>query len=202
MKSLLSLSICFFISFSALAQDGVPEIIVGNEFSNLLSKQQYSKKNISMKDENGDLTHKSLQDIDDELEDILKLVQAKNYERAYPMVAELSQWGVKEAQAIMGTMYMKGQHVEKSTELGLVWLGVAKEGNVHKPAKKSFDYVYSQLNDEQRKYMDQKVDAYIAKYGSEEQKFICKSRNVSGSNIRSKRCLKTPGTTSILYPLD
>ena len=203
MKTLLTTVLCFLVSYSAVAQESTPKnFTVGDEFPTVMNSLEYRNKNISMEAENGDITYKSLQELEEELEKSARWYQDKQYDRAYPAVSELSQWGVKEAQAILGSMYIQGEYVEQSIERGLAWLGVAKEGGTHKSARKSFDYVYTQLTKEQRQHMDKKIASYIAKYGSEEQNFRCKSRRVGGSNIPQRRCLKTPGSSSKLYPIE
>jgi hypothetical protein len=202
MKILFSMVLYFLVSYSVAAQESTPKnFTVGSEFSTMVDSLQYEKKNISMTAENGDVVSKSLQDLEEELKRGAGFYKVKDYKKAYPTISELSQWGVKEAQAILGDMYIKGEHVDQSIELGLAWLGVAKEGGTVRSARKSFDYVYNQLNDQQKAYMDTKISKHIAKYGAEAQNFSCKSRTVTGSNIPKTRCLKIPGSNSTLYPI-
>ena len=175
---------------------------VQDEFYKSLDDQEYDKKNITIVAENGDKYFKSLESIEAELNQGMKLYKDGSYEKAYTILSELSQWGIKDAQAILGNMFLKGEHVDKSVERGLAWLGVAKEDGMQKSAVESFDYIYQQLSAEHQTYMDQKIVAYIEKYGAEAQNFQCKSRQVIGSNLRENSCLKVAGSSSKLYPIE
>jgi len=203
MKNILLFAFFFFSASTGFSQENKPRnFTVTDEFSSVVNNTAYQKKNISITAENGDVTYKSLQDLEEELALAAKLYKSKQYAKAHPMIAELSQWGVKEAQAILGGMYIKGEHVDKSTDRGLAWLGVAKEAGTEKSAAKMYKYVYKQLNEPQQKYMDQRVASYIQMYGSEAQNFTCKKRRSASSNIPETRCIKALGSNSVLYPIE
>lgn len=162
---------------------------------------EYNDKNISITSADGIATFKSLRDLDDELKQGIEYYKANKYAEAYTVFSELSQWGVKEAQAILGGMFIQGQYVDRSTERGLAWLGVAKEVRTQRSASKMYKHVYKQLNAEQQKYIDQMVDSYIAKYGAKAQNVNCSRRTYAGSNIPETSCKKQPNSNSVLYPI-
>ena len=99
---------------------------VQDEFHQSIDDLDYNKKNISIISENGDEYFKSLEEIEFELNEGMKLYKKGEYEQAYVILSELSQWGIKDAQTVLGNMFIKGEHVDKSVERGLAWLGVAK----------------------------------------------------------------------------
>lgn len=202
MRNIFFLLIFLVAPFSAYSQEEKPKNFpVAGEFSTLTSSLEYSTKNIAMIGPDDQKTLKSLKEIDDDLGQGLDLYKRKKYEQAYPILSELAQWGIKDSQAILGTMYVKGEHVDQSIEQGLAWLGVASEKGSSKVAKSMFDYVYEQLNDDQKKHIDTKVDHYISMYGMKVQNISCKRKAESGSRIRKKICSKTPGSKSPLYAL-
>jgi len=185
------------------AQEVIPRNIrVQDEFTKSLDDQDEQKNNISILIEGGDMKYKTVLDLETDFYKGVRLYKANKYDQAYAIFAELSQWGIKDAQAILGNMFLNGEYVDKSTERGLAWLGVAKEGGMQQAAAESFDYVYKQLNKVQQVYIDQKVLTYIEKFGSEAQNMDCDSHYVAGSNIPEKRCIKVPGTRSMLYPIE
>ena len=125
----------------------------------------------------------------------------KNYREAFQRFSELSQFGLKEAQTMLGVMYLKGEYVEKSIERGLLWLGVAKEGGQEKKAAESFNYVYAQLSVEHKANIDKKLIEHIQKFGAEAQSVNCKRVSEAGSNITPIKCIKEQGSRTVMYPI-
>jgi len=205
MKALLLLLVLCFAS-PLWSQEGVPSEnlndVVSSELSTLINSTEYNSKNISVTAADDTKTFKSLRDLEEEFTKGAKFYQKEKYEKAYPIFAELSQWGIKSAQSLLGTMYIQGQHVGPSIERGLAWLGVANELGGYKSSKANFDYVYNQLNDEQKKIIDVKVQSYIAKFGAKTQNITCKKKKGLGSNIPVQACSKTPGSNSPLHSIE
>ena len=197
MKTTLFCLLLLSIAGTASAQSGI-----GNSNNAQLQKYvEYNEKNISITTADGVVAFKSLRDLDDELKEGIAFYKANKHAEAYTVFSELSQWGVKEAQAVLGGMYIQGQYVDRSTETGLAWLGVAKEVRTQRSASKMYKHVYKQLNAEQQKYIDQKVDSYIAKYGTKAQNVSCSRRTYAGSSIPETKCKKLPNSNSVLYPV-
>jgi hypothetical protein len=161
---------------------------------------EYNDKDISITSETGETTFKSLRDLDEELKEGIEYYQTDKFAEAYTIFSELSQWGIKEAQAVLGGMFIQGQYVDRSTEVGLAWLGVAKEARTQKSASKMYNHVYKQLNTQQQTYIDGVVGNYIDKYGAKAQNIHCSRRTYAGSNIPKTSCKKRANSNSVLYP--
>lgn len=201
MKALIFIISTTWFSWVAAQESKPTNFPVPNTFSNSVNDLDSQKSNISMTDESGNVTYKSQQEIQRELDDAIRLYKAEKYSEAYTHVSELSQWGIKDAQAILGGMFLKGEHVEKSTERGLLWLGVAKEEPTQKKAAESYQYIYDQLSKEHQSYIDQKVSEHILKFGAEAQSINCKKEAEVGSNLRVTKCAKQSGSNSVLYAI-
>jgi len=184
---------------SVLAQSGSLRLTDSN--AQLQRSVEYNEKTLSITAENGEMTYKSLRDLDEGLKKGAEYYKNEDYVNAFPIVSELSQWGLKDAQAMLGSMYIQGQHVKQSTERGMAWLGVAKEARTQKAAGKTYKMIYKQLNAEQKKYIDNMVDGYIDKYGVKAQKFKCTSKLAVGSNIPARSCKRRPNSNSVLHPI-
>ncbi|MCH2192267.1 MAG: hypothetical protein MK188_15255 [Gammaproteobacteria bacterium] len=189
------------MSFSAVAFGQVGGLRLTSDSAELQRSSEYNAKNISITSESGQKVFKSLRDLDSDLAKAIDLYNAGKYDEAFPVLAELSQWGVKRAQMLLGGMYMSGFHVDQSTERAMAWLGVAKEVKSERQATRMFKHVYKQLNQDQKVQIDKIVDSYIAKYGVDAQNFKCRKRKPIGSNIPVTECSKLPNSNSILYPI-
>jgi len=197
--SLLVVAATLVSAGSAHAQIGNSRLTDSN--ASLQRSVEYNEKTLSITAPNGEVTYKSLRDLDEGLMKGVEYYKKEDYASAYPIVTELSQWGLKDAQAILGSMYIQGQHVEQSTERGMAWLGVAKEARTQKAATKTFKMIYKQLNADQKGYIDNMVDGYIAKFGVKAQRFKCSKRTAVGSNIPTRSCKRIPNSNSVLHPI-
>jgi len=114
-----------------------------------------------------------------------------NFDKAYPKLSNAAYQGMKQAQYLLGFMYLKGQHVKQSPVLGTVWLGLAKETKIDEWVK-TYNKVYSMLNDSQQNEVDQKLIEYTEKYGIETQNIKCEIRknSVRAANKDSTICHK------------
>ncbi len=167
---------------------------------NLLDSDSYNEPNIVMVAEDGSRIRKSQKDIDDAMQVGSKYYKEEKYEQAFSSLSEVAAMGNKDAQTIIGMMYLQGQHVPKSIVTGMGWLGVANETK-NKTAKKAYKQVYSQLSDEHKKVIDQTVATYVSKYGMETQNISCKKVKSVGSNISESVCAKSADSESPLYPI-
>ena len=199
MKSLITVFTFFLFTGTTLAQsNGARPVQSGTTLQNHI---QYNEKNLSITSADGTITYKSMRDLDTQLSEAVALYRAESYSKAFPLLTELSQWGIKHAQMLLGDMYIAGRHVEQSNVRGLGWLGVAKEANSERHAKKVFQHVYDQLGQDQQKYVDRVVRNYIQKYGVIAQNYKCRKRTSVGSNIPRTECNKIPNSNSVLHPL-
>lgn len=162
---------------------------------------EYKDKNLSATSADGEITYRSMLELDEQLERATSLYMDGKYALAYPLVAELSQWGVKKAQMLLGDMFIHGRYTDKSVVKGLAWLGTAKEKGFEPQAEKIYDHVYKQLDKDQRTYIDNEVASYIAKFGLEAQQYRCKRVRTVGSNIPVTECERRPNANSTLHPI-
>ncbi len=192
----------------SIAQDTgtISDLITDSQnsaFKDLADSANYTERNIVMVAEDGSQIRKSQKDIDDALKVGYQYYKEENYEEAFSILSKLAAMGNKEAQGIIGMMFLQGQHVQKSTVSGMGWLGVANESTKakNKNVRKAYKQVYSQLSSEHQKVIDQTVADYVGKYGIATQNIVCKKVRNIGSNISKSVCVKSPNSKSPLYPV-
>ena len=201
MRALLFL-VAIFVANGAMAQEDKPtNQTMLDPFSASIDKQVQRKRNIGGTLPDGEIVYKSIDEMDKSLKKGVKAYKKEKYAKAYEHLSELAQWGIKEPQALVGIMYVKGQHVDQSIEKGLAWLGVANEIEMD-DSREAFDYIYNQLNADQKKMIDTKVADYVSKFGMEAQHVVCKKKSKVGSNLKQMVCLKKPNSKSPLHPIE
>ena len=117
----------------------------------------------------------------------------REYETAFEYLSDTAAKGLKESQYLLSIMFMQGQGTNKSILFGLAWLGVAIESG-DEEWQKTYDTMYQALNTAQRSMVDEKVQQYIEKYGSDTQGVTCSKRTAAGSRNFELRCAKSQGT--------
>jgi TPR repeat protein len=115
------------------------------------------------------------------------------YETAFKYLSDTAAKGLKESQYLLSIMFMQGKGTNKSILFGLAWLGVAIESG-DEEWQKSYDTMYQALNAAQRSMVDEKVQQYVEKYGSDTQGVTCSNRTAAGSRNYELRCAKSQGT--------
>ena len=96
-------------------------------------------------------------------------------------------------------MFLKGQHVQQSTVLGMGWLGVAKEAKV-KEWEELFDSFYAAAPADLKLKIDAVVLEYIKRYGMEAQDVTC-TKKISVNKRLQIKCHKYSGL-GILHDID
>jgi len=130
----------------------------------------------------------------------IKKYLAGEYQQAFELLSETARWGLKESQYFLAFMFMKGQHVEQSSVLGMAWLGVANE--VGKDDwQHQYNSFYQAATPEIRARIDAKQQEYIAKYGLKAQRMTCSEQSQLDSAKPKLRCSKSGGVTT-LYPIE
>jgi TPR repeat protein len=122
-----------------------------------------------------------------------------DYAKAYDTLAFTAVRGLKRSQYILGFMYLKGQHVDKSILTGMGWLGVASESG-DSEWQDLYDSMYEMLAPEHRPTVDAKVQEFIAKYGSDTQGVSCTRSKAAGSRRLQTRCRKVEGIYNV-FPI-
>ena len=194
----ITLFVLLFLSLGVQAQSyDVTGTIspYGNQISGGLGKNIYATT------PDNEVVSKSRNQLARDLKKGVRLYKKEKYDKAYPILSELAQWGIKESQALIGIMFIHGLHVDQSIEKGMGWLGVANEIDMD-ASRETYDHVYQQLTDPQKKLIDDKVAKYVSMYGMETQNLKCEKQTPIASNIPRMVCAKKPGSNSPLYPID
>ena len=132
----------------------------------------------------------------------LRHYERGDYDKAFEDLSETAIRGLKKSQYILAFMFMKGQHVEKSTLLGLGWLGVARESG-QKEWVDLYDSIYELTTPAQQTMIDAKVEQYIAWYGSVAQNVECSEQHSTvGSRRKESSCLKVDGPQYEIHPVE
>ena len=124
-----------------------------------------------------------------------------DYESAYADLSLAAQRGVKDAQYLLGFMYLQGEYAPRSIPVGLAWLGTALEVE-NKDWLSLYTKLYGTLNSAQQALIDNKVDAYIELYGMDTQRIVCDNKARVGSRRKVRQCIKTEDVNTPLYSLE
>ncbi len=116
-----------------------------------------------------------------------------DFESAFKTLSDTACKGLKESQYLVAIMFMQGQGTNKSILFGFAWLGVATESG-DEEWQKTFDTLYSALNTAQRSMVDEKIQEYVGKFGSDTQGVSCAKRTAVGDRKVKLRCAKSQGT--------
>lgn len=131
---------------------------------------------------------------------------ARSYEKgdfkaAYADLSLAAQRGVKDAQYLLGFMYLRGEYAPRSIPVGMAWLGTALEVD-NDDWLELYTNLYKTLNASQQAFIDAKVDRYIELYGMETQRMTCEFVARTGSRRKVLQCIKTEDVTTPLYSLE
>ena len=124
-----------------------------------------------------------------------------DFTSAYDNLSFAAQSGMKEAQYLLGFMYLKGEYVKRSIPVGMAWLGTALEIE-NKDWSALYSRVYDSLNAQQRVFIDRKVSQYIDIYGMDIQNVDCQLTSVIGSRKLAQRCTKQADRLTPLFSME
>jgi hypothetical protein len=124
-----------------------------------------------------------------------------DFSSAYDNLSFAAQSGMKEAQYLLGFMYLKGEYVQRSIPVGMAWLGTALEIE-NKDWSALFSRVYHSLNEQQQVFIDRKVSQYIDIYGMDIQNVDCQLTSVIGSRKLAQRCTKQADRLTPLFSME
>jgi TPR repeat protein len=124
-----------------------------------------------------------------------------DFTSAYDNLSFAAQSGMKEAQYLLGFMYLKGEYVRRSIPVGMAWLGTALEIE-NKDWATLYSKVYESLNEQQQIFIDRKVRQYIDIYGMDIQNIDCQLTSVVGSRKRAQRCTKQADRLTPLFSME
>jgi len=123
------------------------------------------------------------------------------YEAAYADLALAAQRGVKDAQYLLGFMYLRGEYAPQSLPVGLAWIGTALEVD-NDEWLDLYTSLYNRLTPQQQVFIDSRVDKYIELYGMDTQRLTCEKVARAGSRRKIMQCIKTEDVTTPLYSLE
>ncbi len=119
----------------------------------------------------------------------IKSYQRAEFKQAFELLKQPAELGLKGAQYTIAMMFLKGQHLQQSTVLGMAWLGVANEVKTEDWSEQ-YQMFYSLATPEQKRQIDKKLQDYIERYGMKAQYISCtKSRRLFINNIKHA-CVK------------
>lgn len=147
------------------------------------------------------LIHKTQLKIEIEERAGVKYHKQGDYKKAFNKLSASAQWGMKQPQYLLGIMFLKGQYVKPSIEIGMGWLGVANEVDI-KEWRDLYDSIYNKLTTQQKKSVNKKVDLYIKKYGMETHNLRCKKNSTIYSAKIRIYCQLRAGKTTPRYAIE
>ncbi|WP_155730557.1 sel1 repeat family protein [Pseudoalteromonas luteoviolacea] len=129
----------------------------------------------------------------------IKLYQQGQYASAFEELGELATWGYKDAQYYLAFMFLKGQHVEQSTLIGMGWLGVAAASGITEWVD-FYEALYAKATPQMRAKIDTVVADYKQKFGMKAQFVSCRRTQTSTSMKVVMMCTKEDKIIKV-YPL-
>ena len=98
----------------------------------------------------------------DELQDAIRVLNNRNFETAYKMLAPLAEKGNAAAQLIVGMMYFKGKGIEKNIVQADKWLLISEELG-QEAGKKNRIFLERQMNSDQISKAHQLAKSWLEK---------------------------------------
>jgi len=137
-----------------------------------------------------------------ELDEIngIKSYHKGEFKKSFELLKTPATWGYKGAQYTIAFMFLKGQHVQQSTLLGMGWLGVATEVETEDWSEQYRSF-YAVATQEQKLKIDKVVEEYIRRYGMKSQHIICKKSATTRSKRVKHVCTKSDNL-SVVYDVD
>lgn len=130
----------------------------------------------------------------------LKFFKQEKYSEAFSILNQLAARGYKDSQYALAFMFLKGNHVEQSTRIGLSWLALATESK-RKDWVAQFEMLYQATSIEEQQIIDNMIIDYTTKFGMQTQRVTCSKTTKNGSYRPVIKCLKGNYYTP-LYDID
>jgi len=119
----------------------------------------------------------------------IKQYEKGKYKSAFNNLSKLAAWGYKDSQYVLAFMFLKGQHVEQSTLIGMAWLALAAESG-REDWISLYDKLYAAASVNDKNKFDLLIKNYKAKFGMKAQRVTCSKRPNSTSNKIITACIK------------
>ncbi len=116
------------------------------------------------------------------------LYRKGRYEEAFPHLLAAAQQGFKLAQARVSYLYQRGLGVPRDAEAAIGWLGVAATPATTPEIRDYYKRVMAHFPESYGPRIEEIVDFYIAKYGSEATRVNCENTRLAGTHISRLKC--------------
>lgn len=111
------------------------------------------------------------------------------YDKAYPYLLEAAQEGFKMSQARLGFLYQQGLGgAERDWRKAIGWIGVAASPSSHPEIKNYWKNMKAKIPIEQLEMVEELVEDYIDRFGSDATRMSCDINRPAGSHIARMRC--------------
>ncbi len=120
-----------------------------------------------------------------------QLYRKQKYAEALEHLEIAARGGMKRSQAQLGAILLGitgSNEVPQDIKRGVGWLGVAAHGDTEPAYRKEYDRIYEAISDAQKPGIDQLVEGYVAKYGSEATKVSCEQSRRAGTRMSRLVC--------------
>ncbi|REL25154.1 sel1 repeat family protein [Thalassotalea euphylliae] len=134
----------------------------------------------------------------EEYQSALTLYQSKDYEKALAALEVIAMRGEKQAQYILGTMYLNSQGTNQDLLKSYAWLSVANEQK-SKQWKKPLAMLNEKLPADYLALAKEQASHYQAQYGAKAQKMKCRNTKTLGSKKPTHLCTKSEVKDGFYY---
>lgn len=117
----------------------------------------------------------------------IKAHRRGQYKKAYKNLYESAIWGRKDSQYFLALMYLKGQHINQDTIIGMGLLAVANEVDI-KERKELYKTIYNALSESEKTQVDKKAEQYIENFGMKAKRMTCSNAYDLGSRKKVVDC--------------
>lgn len=121
-----------------------------------------------------------------------------NYESAFQDLLKFAKAGDKYCQYLVSTMYLQGQGTTMDSMEGYVWLNVALEQD-RTSWRQLLETLDNNVDDSFRDTASPIIADYIARYGVDAQKMVCRNERPTGSSRRRMNCTKVQVIRGFFY---
>lgn len=113
----------------------------------------------------------------------------RQYKKAFPYLLASAKRGFKMAQARLGYIYLSGLGgVKKSVPTAIGWIGVAAEPRSDPQIKNYFRRIMKAIPDDLKDEVQEIVEAFIEKYGTDATGMSCIHTRIAGTHISTLTC--------------
>jgi len=116
------------------------------------------------------------------------LYRKGRYEEAFPHLLAAAQQGFKLAQARVSYLYQRGLGVPRDAEAAIGWLGVAATPATSPEVRDYYKRVLAHFPESYGPRIEEIVEFYIAKYGSDATRVDCENTRLAGTHISRLKC--------------